>query len=63
MCLSMVVVASLIGAKGLGEDILTALAQVAPGAGLIAGIAVLFCAIVLDRLLQGKVGAKGRHSP
>jgi glycine betaine/proline transport system permease protein len=59
MCLSMVVVASLIGAKGLGEDILNALAQVAPGAGIVAGIAVLFCAIVLDRLLQGKTGRKG----
>jgi glycine betaine/proline transport system permease protein len=58
MCLSMVVVASLIGAKGLGEDILTALAQVAPGAGIIAGVAVLFCAIVLDRLLQGSTGQK-----
>ena len=54
MCLSMVVVASLIGAKGLGEDILNALAQVAPGAGIVAGVAVLFCAIVLDRLLQGR---------
>jgi glycine betaine/proline transport system permease protein len=60
MCLSMVVVASLIGAKGLGEDILNALAQVAPGAGIVAGIAVLFCAIVLDRLLQGKAARKGK---
>jgi glycine betaine/proline transport system permease protein len=60
LCLSMVVVASLIGAKGLGEDILNALAQVAPGAGIIAGVAVLLCAIVLDRLLQGKAGRKGR---
>lgn len=58
MCLSMVVVASLIGAKGLGEDILNALSQVAPGAGIVAGIAVLLCAIVLDRLLQGRTKEK-----
>jgi glycine betaine/proline transport system permease protein len=54
MCLSMVVVASLIGAKGLGEDILYALNRVAPGQGVVAGIAILFCAIVLDRVMQGK---------
>src|SRR5262249_5529385 len=59
MCLSMVVVASLIGAKGLGEDILTALSQVQAGQGILAGLAILFCAIILDRLMQGK---SRRHS-
>jgi glycine betaine/proline transport system permease protein len=54
MCLSMVVVASLIGAKGLGEDVLNALNSVAPGQGVLAGVAILFCAMVLDRLTQGK---------
>ncbi len=54
MCLSMVVIAALIGAKGLGEDVLHALQYAAQGQGLLAGIAILLCAIVLDRVVQGR---------
>lgn len=54
ICLSMVVIASLIGAKGLGEDVLEALQFAAQGAGMAAGIAILLCAMVLDRIVQGK---------
>ena len=54
MCLSMVVLASLIGAKGLGEDVLEALQYAASGAGMVAGLAILFCAMVLDRIVQGR---------
>ena len=54
MCLSMVVIASLIGAKGLGEDVLSALQYAAVGQGILAGFAILMCAIVLDRIVQGK---------
>lgn len=54
MCLSMVVIASLIGAKGLGEDVLVALQFAAKGQGVLAGLAILFCAMILDRLVQGK---------
>jgi glycine betaine/proline transport system permease protein len=54
MCLSMVVIASLIGAKGLGEDVLNALQYAAVGQGLLAGLAILLCAMVLDRLVQGR---------
>ena len=36
MCLSMVVIASLIGAKGLGEDVLEALQYAAQGQGIVA---------------------------
>ena len=53
MCLSMVVIASLIGAKGLGEDVLVALQYAAKGQGLLAGFAILFCAMVIDRVVQG----------
>ncbi|MCR6502799.1 ABC transporter permease subunit [Shinella sp. CPCC 101442] len=53
MCLSMVVIAALIGAKGLGEDVLHALQYAAQGQGLLAGLAILLCAIVLDRMVQG----------
>jgi glycine betaine/proline transport system permease protein len=54
MCLSMVVIAALIGAKGLGEDVLHALQYAAQGQGLLAGVAILLCAIVLDRVVQGR---------
>ena len=53
MCLSMVVIASLIGAKGLGGDVLTALQYAAVGDGLLAGLAILLCAMVIDRIVQG----------
>ncbi|MFB2552406.1 ABC transporter permease [Ensifer soli] len=56
MCLSMVVIAALIGAKGLGEDVLHALQYAAQGQGLLAGLAILVCAIVLDRMVQGRRG-------
>lgn len=46
MCLSMVVIAALIGAKGLGEDVLYALQYAAQGQGLLAGLAILLCAIL-----------------
>jgi len=59
MCLSMVVIASLIGAKGLGEDVLSALQYAAQGQGIVAGLAILFCAMVLDRIVQGKGGQNG----
>ena len=54
MCLSMVVIASLIGAKGLGEDVLDALSYANEGKGILAGVAILFCAMILDRIVQGK---------
>lgn len=53
MCLSMVVIASLIGAKGLGEDILSALQYAAVGKGILAGLAILTCAMLIDRIVQG----------
>ncbi|NKB63390.1 MAG: ABC transporter permease subunit [Gammaproteobacteria bacterium] len=53
MCLSMVVIASLIGADGLGKDVLEALQYAAKGQGMLAGLAILFCAMVIDRIIQG----------
>ena len=53
MCLSMVVIASLIGAKGLGQDVLVALQYAAKGQGMLAGLAILFVAMVIDRIVQG----------
>ena len=52
-CLSAVVIASLIGAKGLGYDVLVALQYAAKGQGVLAGLAILVCAMVIDRIVQG----------
>lgn len=63
MCLSMVVIASLIGAEGLGTDVLQALQFAAKGQGLLAGLAILFCAMIIDRIVQGsfKQANKAHH--
>jgi glycine betaine/proline transport system substrate-binding protein len=50
MALSMVVVCSLIGARGLGVEVITALAQLNLAQGIEAGVAVVLVAVVLDRL-------------
>ncbi len=54
LSLAMVVIASLIGAKGLGEDVLEALQYASEGQGILAGLAILCCAMILDRIIQGK---------
>ena len=54
LSLAMVVIASLIGAKGLGEDVLEALQYASEGQGILAGLAILFCAMILDRIIQGR---------
>lgn len=53
MSLSMVVIAALIGAGGLGFEVLFALQQVDAGKGLLSGLAIVVCAMVMDRMIQG----------
>jgi glycine betaine/proline transport system permease protein len=53
MALSMVVIASMIGARGLGEDVLAGIQTLDIGRGLQAGIAIVILAIVIDRISQG----------
>jgi len=50
LALSMVVVAGLVGAGGLGEQIVRALGHVDVGRGTEAGLAILVIAIILDRI-------------
>lgn len=49
MCLSMVVLASLIGSEGLGDEIYQALGSLDVGTALTAGVAVVLIAVLLDR--------------
>jgi len=50
MALSMVVVASMIGARGLGEQVLSGIQTLDFGKGLEAGIGIVILAIVVDRI-------------
>lgn len=52
MALAMVVIASMIGAKGLGLDVLRAIQRIDIAKGFEAGISIVFLAIIIDRLSQ-----------
>ena len=55
MAMSMVVTCALIGANGLGMEILVATNQVQVGKSLLPGIAIVIVAVILDRLTQAAV--------
>jgi len=52
MALAMVVIASMIGARGLGEEVLLGIQRLDVGRGAEAGVAIVALAIVMDRLTQ-----------
>lgn len=52
LALSMVVIAAMIGADGLGSEVWRAIQRLRPGDGFVAGIAVVILAMLLDRLTQ-----------
>ena len=52
MALAMVTIASMVAAGGLGDNVLRALQKNEPGNGLIAGLAIVCLAIIIDRLTQ-----------
>lgn len=56
LTLNMVIIASMIGAGGLGYDVLTALRRLDIGGGVEAGLAIVVLAIALDRLSQAYAG-------
>lgn len=55
MAMAMVVIASMIGAEGIGQEVLLAIRRLEVGRGFQAGLAIVFLAIILDRILQGFV--------
>ena len=52
LALSMVVTASMIGAPGLGEGVLSALQRAEIGSGFVSGISLVILAIIIDRVTQ-----------
>ena len=53
MAMSMVVTCSMIGARGLGNEVLISVNRIEIGRGLVAGFSVVILAVLLDRLTQG----------
>ena len=59
MALAMVVIASMIGAKGLGVEVLNGIARLEVGRGFLGGLGIVIMAIIIDRITQGL--ARGRQ--
>lgn len=58
MALAMVTIASLVAAGGLGDNVNRALQKNEPGNGLLAGLAIVFLAIIMDRITQAIAGSR-----
>lgn len=60
MALAMVVIASMIGVRGLGYEVLQGINRLQVGRGLLAGIGIVILAIVFDRITQA-FGRRHQH--
>lgn len=63
MALGIVVIAALVGAGGLGQEVLETLQIRAPGRGMVVGLAIVSVAVVLDRVSGAFVVARRHDSP
>jgi glycine betaine/proline transport system permease protein len=61
MSLAMVVIASMIGARGLGLEVLVAINRIEIGHGFTAGISIVFLAIVIDRITNAFALKQQKH--
>ena len=62
LSLSMVVIAGLVGAGGLGDPVVTGLQSLNIGLSFIGGIGIVVLAIILDRITRGIGGGKTRKA-
>lgn len=60
LALSMVVIAGMVGAGGLGAEVFRAITRISVGNGFEAGLAVVVLAIFLDRITES-LGTRGRQ--
>ncbi len=61
MAMAMVVTCSMIGAQGIGNEVLIAVNRTEISRGLINGTAVVILAVLMDRLTQGWFSRGGKH--
>jgi glycine betaine/proline transport system permease protein len=59
LSLSMVVIAALVGASGLGEPVVSGLGQLDVGAAFVGGVGIVIIAIMLDRVTRGLEKRRG----
>ena len=57
MVLAMVIIAGLVGGGGLGQEVFINSIWLRMGHGLVAGLTIVFMAMVLDRMTQGRRGS------
>jgi len=62
MALAMVVICSMIGASGLGLEVLRGIQRLDVGHGFIAGISIVIVAIIIDRVTQALGRTRGTSS-
>ncbi|MFO8089504.1 MAG: proline/glycine betaine ABC transporter permease [Desulfatiglandaceae bacterium] len=58
MALAMVVISSMIGAKGLGLEVLLAINRIEVGRGFAAGLCIVFMAVIIDRITYSMASRK-----
>jgi len=61
MALAMVVIASMVGASGLGEQVLVSINRIDIALGFEAGISIVFLAIIIDRITNGFADKLQKH--
>jgi len=61
MALAMVVIASMVGASGLGEQVLVAINKLDIALGFEAGLSIVFLAIIIDRITNGVADRFQKH--
>ncbi|WP_053217087.1 ABC transporter permease [Virgibacillus senegalensis] len=61
MALAMVVIASMVGAQGLGEQVLISINRIDIALGFEAGISIVFLAIIIDRVTGGVADRFQKH--
>ncbi len=61
MALAMVVIASMIGARGLGMEVLLAINRIEVGRGFEAGVSIVLLAILIDRITHA-LAARQQHT-
>ncbi len=63
MALAMVVIASMIGASGLGLEVLLSINRIEVGRGFEAGLSIVLLAIIIDRITHGLAARQQHTSP
>lgn len=61
MALAMVVIASMVGASGLGEQVLVSINRIDIALGFEAGISIVFLAVIIDRITNGVADKFQKH--